>query len=640
MAANARSHHGISLLDETRSPLVRLCHRVVFGLSLAILIFAVAGFGGSRPTMQGPLIIAVAVTALVWALRICVVREATVVFSVLGAPLMIGGILVIAAYTLAEVEPVARLPMLLALAAVLYFFLILNDVRHRWQITTLVWVIVGLGVWQSLYAMWQVLGQSNAIWGRPRAADYLGSGSGTFPRPADLAAFLQIAFAVSAANFLFSRRSEKQRIGLGLASLLMLGGMFLTFSYWHWLGWLGMLIVLGYFVIRKRGWRFRWVVAAMLVLASAVVVALLLHGPRHHRHTPRPRDTAATVPVQSALSLSQLYLVRGAGPGMFAWVHPKRRLVQGLAERCPNEYLNILVEYGVTGLALVGWVIIAFLIGATQIVLLRDEKYVRNRLSNRYAFAVAGLTAVVGAVINAGIDLNLRAAGNLFALMTVMAATLTCGVHRRVGESESTHEPGRYVTIRLPGISRFVVAIGLVAVVALIASRIWNTYPAHVFLERGLRARADFRWDDAERDLLRAWKLDNRNFEAAAALGDLYAARATWNLARRDAHIKEAFIWYHRARTLNPHFLDVRLRTARLTELTGDVKQAAAFYREVVDGDPRNASYQTQLGYHYLRTGQTNLAQRAFGLARAHDAAEVLPTDEAATLNPPLPAPR
>jgi tetratricopeptide (TPR) repeat protein len=594
---------------------------------LFVLMFAVAGFGGAKLTMQGPLIIAVALAALFWAVRICLVREVQMVFSALGAPLLIGGIFSIVAYTLADIEPVARPHMLLAIAAVIYFFIVLNDVRHRWQLTALVWTVVGLGVGQSLYAVWQVVGHSSAVWGVARPGIYDGQGSGTFQRPADLAVFLQIAFAMAAANFLFSRRSQTERTGLALACALMVGGMFLTFSDWHWLGWLAMLFPLGFFIIRKRGWRFRWVVAGVIMVAIVMVAGLLL-GRQLRSPVAPPVVCTERVPVASAISLGQSSLVRGPGGGMFRWLHPQRRVIQGTAERSPNEYLNVLVEYGGPGLLLLGWVIVAFLIGAIQILHLRDEKYAANRLSNRYAFTVAGLTAVIGATVNAGIDLNLRVGGNLFTLLAVMAATLTCGVHRRVGEAESTHEAGRYLTIRLRGVSRFVVVAGLLALVALIATRLRTTYPSQLFLERGQQSLAQFRWNDAERNLLRAWKFDNRNFEAAAALGDLYSARATWNLAQRDAHAKEAFIWYHRARTLNPYFYDVRLRTARLTELTGDLKQAAAFYREVVDSDPRNASYQAQFGYHQLRTGLTNQALRSFRTARDYDAREILPTDE------------
>ena len=46
MSEKVRSHHKPTLLEETRSPLVRFCHRAIFGLILFVLVVGPLAGGG------------------------------------------------------------------------------------------------------------------------------------------------------------------------------------------------------------------------------------------------------------------------------------------------------------------------------------------------------------------------------------------------------------------------------------------------------------------------------------------------------------------------------------------------------------------------------------------------------------------
>src|SRR5207302_3978994 len=94
---------------------------------------------------------------------------------------------------------------------------------------------------------------------------------------------------------------------------------------------------------------------------------------------------------RSAWQITRGSVLLGAGPGMFRWLYPAQRTVQGLIDTPNNEYLTILAEYGVIGCALVLWVLVAFLVAGMKILSVRAERYSASTLSNRYAFAVGGL---------------------------------------------------------------------------------------------------------------------------------------------------------------------------------------------------------------------------------------------------------
>ena len=640
-------------MELRRIPIIQFCHRAIFALIVFVLVYSVLAYGTTQAWNQGPLVVAVMFAAVFWAVRLLVAHEAQVVFSPLGAPLILAGVYFIARYVLAKVEFAGRSNMILAVAAVLFFFIVLNDIRHRWQITTLVWVVTGLGALLAVLGFWQVLTGGQWVLGVPQFALYRGRASGTFFRPADLAVFLQIALAVAGANFILSRRTSAEKKGLAFASLAIGGGLLLTFSLWHWISSGVALGVLALFAVRKRTWHFRWVIVGGGILL--VVMATMVTEIRRFQSHPIPTAEGASFrkDVQTllnppaddshsrlsqrmlwkaAMSIGQVSVWMGAGSGMIPYLFPNYRSFQGRMEHCPNLNLDVYAEYGLIGVGLLLWIAVVCGLSMMRILRLRDVRYSEYRLSNRYAFVVAGLAILAVCVVDGGFDLNLHATGGLlFPIVTIMAAALTCGVHRRVNEEGQQHQHGRHTSIRLYGPSRYVVVAGLGGLVLLLGTNSVKTYPAELLLRHGQHALDQMDWDKAEKSFQFAWRFDRRSHKVAEALGDLNLARATWNRPGREALSAKASEWYNRALTLNQYAYDVRAKIARLNDaLEGRSTQALADYRLVLDVDPHNASYHVLLGQHYWREGDTVEAQRQFHMARDFGATETIPVDEPA----------
>jgi len=140
-----------------QSPVGHVCQVTIVVLSLLILVFAPLAFGAVRLWSLGPVFLAIEVAGVLWIVRILNAREIPVVFSTIGPPVVILAAYGVIRYGLSEIEPVASAPMMLWLAAALLFFLILNNFRHRWHITALLWVLVGTGTLIALYAVWQAI---------------------------------------------------------------------------------------------------------------------------------------------------------------------------------------------------------------------------------------------------------------------------------------------------------------------------------------------------------------------------------------------------------------------------------------------------------------------------------------------------
>lgn len=186
-----------------QSPLGHVCQTAVVVLSLLILAFGPLAFGAVRLWALGPVFIAIEVAGVLWIIRILNAREIPVIFSAVGPPVVALAAYGVIRYGLSEIEPIASVPMMQWLAAALLFFLVLNNVRHRWHVTLVVWVLVGTGTVIALCALWQVIAGSSSVWAFPQYDRYLGSPSGTFIRPGHGAAYLQMVFPMAAATFLF-----------------------------------------------------------------------------------------------------------------------------------------------------------------------------------------------------------------------------------------------------------------------------------------------------------------------------------------------------------------------------------------------------------------------------------------------------
>ena len=60
-------------------------------------------------------------------------------------------------------------------------------------------------------------------------------------------------------------------------------GVLLAFSVAGWAGWLAATLVLGVYAIRRRGFRFRWLLIGAAVWTTLVVAALTGRVQAHHR---------------------------------------------------------------------------------------------------------------------------------------------------------------------------------------------------------------------------------------------------------------------------------------------------------------------------------------------------------------------
>ncbi len=594
-----------------------------FLLVLAVLVFAPLAGGAVSPWSQGLIMIAVALAALLWVISLCLGRETHIVFSTMNAPVLVLMTYGIVRYSTSDVEALARPHMLAIVTVSLIFFLVLNTIRSRWQIMALVWGVAGIGVVLSLHAFWQVL--RGGVPGHGSAA------SATFPAPGMLAVYLHLVFAVAGAAFLFSRRTVNERVIFAFAALLAVVGLALTQMHWNWISWSASACVLAIYLLRKRGWKFRWVLVGggtlLVVLVAAVIVVsrFELGGAESGAlpHAAAPQTDGSVAVLVQLLQIGQRQLATGVGPGLASWLLPVA--LPGSGGVVGTEFATLFAEYGAIGVVLLLWALMCYGLLSIRLLSLRAVRYSAATPSNRYAFAVAGLAMFVAVVLDCAIGTGLHAGANLLTFSALAAAALTCGIHHRGSLEERPPKLGQYSVVRIRGIPRYVLIGGLVALIALLVSRVHYSYPAHLLVQLAERKKEHLRWGQAESFYKRAWQLDSRNFAIAEGLADLFAARATWNSIQREQLSTEAIRWYRRAITLNPHNYDALVKKARMYDLLGQTTNGREDFEQAVAARPRRAEYHTELGLHHQRVQDIVAARRSFERALQLD-----PNDERA----------
>ena len=577
----------------------------------------------------------VVLAAGLWVAYLLLGRETYTVFSTVGAPVLVLLTYGIVRYTTCEIESVGRPQMIAITSAGLLFLLALNFFRSRHQLVGLAWIVAGGGVALTAWVFWHVLGL-------PRASVLAGTGNeglarALFRDPAELAVYLHFAFSLAGAFLLFSRRGANERLLFGLAAVVAVAGLALCQTPRYWAGWFVSAAVLGMFLLRKRGWKPRWFLLGGGVAVVFVFVGFLAASQLHFAAAPTKgvelTGEGAALPAapveggswQRVLSISHQHLLGGTGPGMAPWLYTALRADAPTTPPLVNEYLAAFAEYGIVGVLLAAWTIATIGFAAFRVLHLRAGRYSAATPSNRYAFAVGGFAALAAALTDALLGCSVRTWVNFPTLTIILAALLTCGLYHHGDPEDKPPKLGQYSLMRLKGVPRYVLALGLVLLLGVFGSRLYQTFPAAFFAETGRRAQQDLRLDDAQLAFRRACRLDPKDFAHAAALGDLLTVQATWNAPDRPALVREALRVYERALTLNPHHTDLLIQKARLYQLLGDNTEAATCYRQALLTDPRHPGYLIAEGLFLQDQQDFDRARQDFRRAHELDLLNPLP---------------
>ena len=311
--------------------------------------------------------------------------------------------------------------MVLFVNYVVIFYLIIHTLRTRSQLRQLIYLIIGVATFLSIFGLFKRFGANPFPWW-----DYAGlkgdlpSVSSTFGNYNHLAGYLEMAIPLILGLFLAGFRGVRLILMIYLTSL-MLAAIILSLSRG---GWIGCLLGLGFMAVAlatNRYFEHRKLIAALTGGFLVVAVVVLASTPVVERirtfdqrgETPnfRARVTVWGVTVE----MIKDHPLLGTGPGTFATVFTKYQ-PPGFASRyfmAHNDYLHFTSEVGLPLVAILAWMIIAlYRRGFTK---LKDpSRLVRGTTLG----AMSGITAIL---FHSIVDFNLHIPSNAL-LFTVLLA--------------------------------------------------------------------------------------------------------------------------------------------------------------------------------------------------------------------------
>ncbi|RLA11945.1 MAG: O-antigen ligase family protein, partial [Gammaproteobacteria bacterium] len=323
-----------------------------------------------------------------------------------------------------------------SVAYALFFALTLLLVSSRTKLKWLAYSVVAAGTFQALYGIFMVL--SGLEYGFfLEKSGFRGVVTGTFINRNNQANFLTLCMAVGVGLLLAQLNersgrswrailrslfdwalSSKMRVRFML--MVMAVALVMTHSRMGNTAFFLSLLIAGVIsiILSKRSSR-----SAVMLLTSLVIIDLMIIGSmvgmdkvvERIEHTSVETENRDEV-ADDTLTYWSDYRWFGSGLGTYYTTYPRYRseAVNGFYNHAHNDYLEMLAEVGLVGVALLGLLIIATIWIVFSVLLKRRDPWCR-------AFAFSALMSICAISLHATVDYNLQIPANSIYFMVVLA---------------------------------------------------------------------------------------------------------------------------------------------------------------------------------------------------------------------------
>jgi O-antigen ligase len=588
------------------------CTRGIQALLLAVVVYSPLAFGATGAGQFAVVEWLMAGVLLLWAGKLSSTHSTRIFWPPVAWVILLVLAYAIARYAVADVEYLARQELLRLVVYSIFFVALINHLPRPDSGRTWLLVVYAIAALIASYAVIQFLSGANRVWGVERPAIYAHRGSGTYISPNHLAGFLEMLLPAGLIFALGDRLPRWGRWLVGLATLTVVAGLAVTGSRGGWLAaGFSLLLFFGWILLNKL---FRLKASVWAIGLTSLVVVLFFCGHWSGNRRGAFRDANQFVDIRfniwlKAIDMWHDHLWLGVGPNHFDTRFPQYRPVdntlQGHPQRVHNDYLNVLVDWGLMGFGLLGLALLVWVWRAWKDwPVVRKSWLERNPpgvdLAPTTLAALFGLSAIWAHSL---VDFNLHVPANALVAVSLAALVAAQGRHLHSGYEVVVKPRLRWVMM-----GGFVVASGLIAIQAtrLSLESFWldraAVWPRYAFKQVQLfkkahaiqPARAQTVYDIGECYRLRSWQGE----------GD-YQQMAT-----------EALPWFQEAMRLNPWDPLSRLRYGMCLDWLGKHEEAERFYLEASKLDWNGYYTMAYLGWHYMQVGDVDGARKWFSRSR------------------------
>jgi len=303
------------------------------------------------------------------------------------------------------------------------YYLIIHTIRTRSQFRHLIYLIIGVAAFLSIFGIFKKFGVNPFPWWEykdiPQSVYRLTS---TFGNPDHLAGYMEMAIPLLLGLFLAGFRRLKLIFMLYLTFILFTA-LILSLSRGGWIGAFTGLVFMSVVLLKNRHFKNRrlitsiagvFIIVALIVLASTPVVDRIRTIEQKEE---LPNFQSRVTRWKGTVELIKDYPLLGSGPGTFSTVFTQYQ-PPGLAcfsVYAHNDYLHFIAEAGLPLAAVIVWMMIVLYKKGFQ-KLRNPSRLVRGITIG----AMSGITAIL---IHSIGDFNLHIPANAL-LFTVLTAVV------------------------------------------------------------------------------------------------------------------------------------------------------------------------------------------------------------------------
>ena len=587
------------------------CERGILFLTLAILVFgplATGAVGMLEFTVIQMLTVGVLV---LWVARVWLDRRLELLWPPICWAVVAFALYAVARYATADIEYVARQELLRVLVYTFLFFAILNNLHGQEPIRVITFLMIGLAMLISFYALYQFITGSDRVW--HYINPYKHRAAGTYINPNHLAGFLEMILPVSLVWTFASRAKPVGKVILGYASLVLMAGIVVTMSRAGWIS-AGISLAVLFVVLALRS-NYRWQALALIVVMVGLGAYFLPKSPLLKKRwdmvtkelTESHSADVRPAVWRAAIRLWQEHLWWGAGPGHFDYRFRAFRppTVQERPDRVHNDYLNTLADWGVVGTLLVAaaWGLLFAGVAQTWHYVRGSLGELGGRSSNKFAFVFGASLGLLAILVHSVADFNMHIPANALLAVTWMALL---SAHLRFA-TERYWFSARIAT-------RTVATVVLLGGIAYLGAQGWQRASEYVWLRQASRQSP---YSPAQVEALqKAFAVEPRNFETAYRIGEALRIQSFEGGENYRALATNAMNWFEQAMTLNRYDPYNPLRYGMCLDWLGQKEQAQAYFDRAVELDPNGYFTLAHVGWHYFQLGNYAAAKPWFQRSR------------------------
>lgn len=386
----------------------------------ALLIFTPL----ARASVQGWAVTIIHIVTLIaltaFLLERCLTWDWKWIKTPLDKPLIALLILCLLSFAFSMHRPASLSALILLLNYIIIYYLVIHTVSSRSQLRRMIWLIIWVGVFLSLFGLFKkYVGNPLPWWNYHNIPENAGHLISTFGNRNHLAGYMEMAIPLALGLFLTGLKNAKRFLLICL-TILLLTTILLALSRGGWAGASFGLLFMAFALLTSRHFDKKRLAIALVggffallivVLSSTTLVERILSV----EHAGETGSISGRVKVWGGVvEMIKVHPFLGIGPGNFATV--VTQYLPAAENRhffAHNDYLQSVAEIGLAAIVIIIWLI--------AVTYRRGFKKLNNPSRLVRGITVGALSGMTAILVHSIIDFNLHIPANAL-LFTVLVA--------------------------------------------------------------------------------------------------------------------------------------------------------------------------------------------------------------------------